>query len=248
MNETAEELANYLIERLKLSPPDSRIVVGLAGVPASGKSTLAHRIVDHVNAHFRRKSGVVGNVQNDIAVLIGLDGWHLTRAQLDQFPDPKLAHDRRGAHWTFDGEGYVEFIRALRRPMVAVDAKGTSSSEVVYAPSFDHALKDPTPKAVPVYPYHRLVVIEGLYAFLGIDPWKRAGELLDERWWLEIDEAEAERRLVARHVRSGVAQSMEEAIWRSRENDTPNGRFLRENMLEPTRTIQSIEDPVLAAT
>lgn len=160
-------------------------------------------------------------------MVVGLDGWHLSRAALDAMPDPKLAHDRRGAHWTFDGDGYVAFVRALRRahpdPTVSSGSPpGSDESDVVYAPSFDHALKDPTPRAVAVHPHHRVVLIEGLYGFLGIEPWREAAEMLDERWWLDVSEEEAERRLVARHVSSGVADNLEEAIWRSRENDAPS--------------------------
>lgn len=148
------------------------------------------------------------------------------RAALDTMPDPKLAHDRRGAHWTFDGEGYVAFVRALRQPrhpsLSSGPSPGSDESDAVYAPSFDHALKDPTPRAVAVHPHHRIVLIEGLYGFLGIEPWREAAEMLDERWWLDVSEEEAEQRLVARHVRSGVAGNLEEAIWRSRENDAPS--------------------------
>lgn len=148
------------------------------------------------------------------AILVGLDGWHLTRAQLDAFSDPKLAHDRRGAHWTFDGPSYVAFVRSLR--MVDGDAS------LVHAPSFDHALKDPTPGAVSVHPHHRIVVIEGLYTFLSIEPWKSASELLDERWWIEVEEDVARERLIKRHVLSGVAKDEAEARWRADENDLPS--------------------------
>lgn len=207
------------------TPPPARLLVGLTGVPASGKSTLAQLIVAHVNATHRRAAHPSdADADRDIAVLVGLDGWHLPRVALEAMPDPKLARDRRGAHWTFDGAGYVAFVRALRDsggPSTDTSS-GLDEADVVYAPSFDHALKDPTPRAVAVYPYHRVVLIEGLYGFLGIEPWREAAEMLDERWWLDVSEEEAERRLVARHVRSGVAKDLEEAIWRSRENDAPS--------------------------
>jgi len=228
-------------------PNNTRLLVGISGVPASGKSTLAELVAHHINAL---------QVPHEAAILVGLDGWHFTRAQLDAFPDPKLAHDRRGAHWTFDGESYAEFVRQLRKPLA-------SDNNVIHAPSFSHSLKDPTPRSVSIYPHHKLVIIEGLYTFLSIPPWKEAGGSLDERWWVEINEEEAEKRLVKRHVLSGVAKDMEEAVWRSRENDAPSesvsfvgeyplvdrrmidGRFIKENMLPPTRTILSVEDPEL---
>lgn len=34
------------------------------------------------------------------------DGFHFFRRQLDQMPDPQLAHARRGAEWTFDARAY----------------------------------------------------------------------------------------------------------------------------------------------
>ncbi|TBU48711.1 P-loop containing nucleoside triphosphate hydrolase protein [Dichomitus squalens] len=265
MDPIANELSVYLLSRLKDTPPDGRLIVGIAGVPASGKSTLAQLITCRVNAaahtlpspppNASAASAIAAAVQSvpptePVAVCVGLDGWHLTRAQLDAFPDPQLAHDRRGAHWTFDGEGYVAFVRALRRPLhasaSAPDPEAAAGEQTVYAPSFDHAKKDPVFNSVFVYPHHRLVIIEGLYTFLNIQPWSAAAELLDERWWVEIDEEKAEKRLVARHVRTGVAKDMEEAIWRSRENDAPNGRFIRENMMKPTRVIESVEDPSIA--
>ncbi|KAI0719083.1 P-loop containing nucleoside triphosphate hydrolase protein [Cerioporus squamosus] len=257
MDKIADELSQYLLDRFREIPADGRLLVGIAGVPASGKSTLAQLIVDRVNAAALSAStqaglaegasniaGRDGTPTTPIAVYVGLDGWHLPRAQLDAMPDPKLAHDRRGAHWTFDGEGYVAFIRALRKPIdPSQSADAPSGSQIVYAPSFSHEKKDPVYDSIAVYPHHRLVIVEGLYTFLGISPWAAASELLDERWWVEIGEEEAERRLVVRHVKTGVAKDMEEAIWRSRENDAPNGRFVRENMMQPTRIIQSVDDP-----
>ncbi|KAI0046118.1 P-loop containing nucleoside triphosphate hydrolase protein [Auriscalpium vulgare] len=230
MDAIAAQLAQVLSDRLLHTPPDARLLVGISGIPASGKSTLAALIVAALDAAAPGR-----------AVLVGLDGWHLTRAQLDALPDPQLAHDRRGIHWTFDAPAYVSFVRALRQP-VAADA----DAEPITAPSFDHAVKDPTPHAVSVLPAHRIVVIEGLYTFLSIQPWAEAGLLLDERWWVELEEQEATRRLVKRHVVSGVAKDLDEAHWRADENDMPNGRFMIANLLEPTRVIDSVEDPVFA--
>lgn len=151
-------------------------------------------------------------------ILVGLDGWHLTRADLDAMENPKLAHDRRGIHWTFDARGYVSFVKDLRAPIshLPIDASD------ITAPSFDHALKDPSPHAVRITPQHRIVIIEGLYTFLSIEPWSEAGSLLDERWYIELEPAEAARRLIKRHVTTGVAKDLTEAQWRSDENDMPS--------------------------
>ncbi|PPQ69198.1 hypothetical protein CVT26_003638 [Gymnopilus dilepis] len=261
MDAELEELAQHLVQKLQHTPAPQRLLVGVAGIPASGKSTFAVLLAERVNAILRQDSlgssvpqessmlesngdshlkGYLNGATDegdsskdaiqDQAILVGLDGWHLPRAQLDLFPDPKTAHDRRGIHWTFDGEGYVTFVKKLR------DASNTL---VVTAPSFDHALKDPTPDAVSIYPHHRIVIIEGLYVFLAIPPWSEGGMLLDERIFIEVDLAEAKKRLVKRHVVTGVAKDAKEAEWRADENDIPNGLFIISNMLEPTWTIQS---------
>lgn len=154
--------------------------------------------------------------------LVGLDGWHLTRADLDAMDDPKLAHDRRGIHWTFDAQGYVSFVEELRTPISQLPADMPD----ITAPSFDHALKDPSPHAIRITPQHRIVIIEGLYTFLSIEPWCRAGSLLDERWYIELDSIEAAKRLVKRHVETGVARDLTEAQWRSDANDMPSMWFL----------------------
>jgi len=237
-----------LISNLKPSiPPQTRLIVGIAGIPASGKSTLATLIVDHANSILtanHTESGSDRDSQRTEAIVVGLDGWHLTRSQLAALPDPQLAKDRRGAHWTFDPDGYLEFVKNLRFPLTS-SSDSAAAVEPIIAPSFDHAVKDPDPTGVKIYPRHRIVVIEGLYCFLSIGTWKEAGEMLDERWLTTVDFEKATERIIDRHVTSGVAGSIEEAQWRARENDMPNGRFLLENSLEPTGIIESVQDSAL---
>ncbi|KAG6885507.1 hypothetical protein C0993_000757 [Termitomyces sp. T159_Od127] len=236
MDQETLKLARILVEKLaKYALDVTQTGLGISGVPASGKSTFSELLTTHVN-NLLTSAGY----SSSSALLIGMDGWHLSRAQLDEFPDPKLAHDRRGSHWTFDALGYVSFIRSLRGPL-------TPHTLVLTAPSFDHALKDPTYDDIIIRPYHRIVVIEGLYTLLSIPPWNEAGHLLDERWHLDVGIDECRQRLIKRHVATGVAKDIEEAIWRAEENDIPNGRFVIANMLKPTRSIRSIEDPFLLA-
>jgi pantothenate kinase len=104
-------------------------------------------------------------------------------------------------------------------------SSGTTISTIT-APSFDHAVKDPSPHAITILPEHRIIIIEGLYAFLSIPPWVDAGKLLDERWLLELDSTVASDRVEKRHLSSGIANNPEEAHWRAVENDTPSSSFL----------------------
>jgi pantothenate kinase len=87
-----------------------------------------------------------------------MDGFHLTRAQLAEFPDPpgpSIAIARRGAAFTFDAVGWVRFVQRLR-----------ANDEDVWAPSFDHAVKDPVVHGVKVERKHKIVILEGLYVMV----------------------------------------------------------------------------------
>ncbi|KAL4064785.1 P-loop containing nucleoside triphosphate hydrolase protein [Scleroderma yunnanense] len=242
MDEIARNLADEIVKKLNSIPATTRLLIAIAGFPASGKSTLAILVVNHINALLFNTETVLGEYTTSLppeAIMVGLDGWHLTRTQLNSMENPELAHARRGAHWTFDGQSYVSFVRQLQAPLY----EGMS---VITAPSFDHALKDPAPHAVSIHPHHRIVVIEGLYTMLDTEVWRDAAEMMDERWWVEIDWEVAKTRLVKRHVLTGVAKDTVEAIWRADENDGPNGSFVAANLYKPTRVIKSVDDPLYA--
>ncbi len=83
-----------------------------------------------------------------------MDGFHYTRAQLDAMPDPAVAHARRGAEFTFDGEAFAALVRRLAEPL-------TEETGPVLAPSFDHAVKDPKEGDIRVERGQRIVVLEG---------------------------------------------------------------------------------------
>ena len=77
----------------KLAP--RRTLVALAGVPGSGKTTIASVLA----------AGVNNRVGREVCSIVGMDGFHLTRKQLDAMPNPETAHKRRGVEWTFDPVG-----------------------------------------------------------------------------------------------------------------------------------------------
>ncbi|KAL7746893.1 hypothetical protein RI367_007713 [Sorochytrium milnesiophthora] len=161
-----------------------RVMVAIAGVPGAGKSHVAEQLVKSIN---QRAGG-------DVAVVVSMDGFHYSKATLDTFTDPAEAHRRRGAEFTFDAQGYLRLVQAIRQ----------SPNEPHTAPTFDHAVGDPVPCGATVQPHHRLVVFEGLYVLADAPPWRDAAAAMDERWWVHAAPATATERLVWRHVRSGL--------------------------------------------
>jgi pantothenate kinase len=129
-------------------PGGARFMVGIAGAPGSGKSTLASEVTSRINAAAGRA----------VAVRVPMDGFHLFRRELDQMPDPAAAHARRGAPWTFDAAAYVACLRRLK----------LGAAEAV--PSFDHGVGDPVAGDIAVLPKHRIIISEGNYLLLGVQP------------------------------------------------------------------------------
>ncbi|MFI0241485.1 nucleoside/nucleotide kinase family protein [Streptomyces sp. NPDC016845] len=153
-----------------------RRVLGIAGPPGAGKSTLAGAVVDALAGP---------------AALVPMDGFHLADAELDRLGRA----DRKGAPDTFDAYGYAALLARLRAP---------HAGETVYAPSFERALEQPLAGALPVPPGTPLIVTEGNYLLLDEAPWSTAVRpLLDEVWWVAVDETVRVDRLIARHIAFG---------------------------------------------
>ncbi|GAA4423966.1 nucleoside/nucleotide kinase family protein [Georgenia halophila] len=173
------ERVRVLIDRAALPGRPGRALVGIAGAPGAGKSTLTEVL-----------SGALERAGLPTAV-VGMDGYHLAQSELERLGRA----DRKGAPDTFDAEGYVGLVRRIRvqRP----------DSPMVYAPRFDRHLEEPIAGAVPVPAGVPVVLTEGNYLLLDAEPWHRLTGLLDECWYLEVDDGPRRERLVARHVAHG---------------------------------------------
>ncbi|MFJ6080154.1 nucleoside/nucleotide kinase family protein [Streptomyces sp. NPDC092369] len=169
-----------LLIRARALLPDGRprAVLGIAGSPGSGKTTLAEHLVRELNGTGEPWSAHVP-----------MDGFHLADVELDRLG----RRDRKGAPDTFDAAGYAALLRRLRE----------ETDEIVYAPGFERVLEQPVAGTIPVEPGIRLVVTEGNYLLLGTGSWTRVRAALDEVWFCELDEEERIRRLVARHEEFG---------------------------------------------
>lgn len=179
---------------LRGEAPD-RTVLGIVGAPGSGKSTLAAELS-------------AGRTDAEVAQ-VPMDGYHLADAALDRLG----LRDRKGAPETFDPGGYTALLRRLR----------TDTDVPVFAPAFERDLEQPIANSIIVWPSVELVVTEGNYLLLD-GPWAGVRELLDEVWYVEVDEDVRMSRLVDRHVRFGkdpaFAKEWIESV------DEPNARLV----------------------
>lgn len=199
-----------------------------------GKTTLAATVAKRINElYYDHEPGHAHG--SSIATFIPMDGYHLSRAQLDAMPDLMNAHARRGAAFTFDGESFLRLVQMLREPLLA-------ESMTLYAPSFDHAVKDPVENDIAISQGMRVIMFEGNYLSLNKSPWKDAASLMDELWFVEVDFDRARERLVSRHVKAGIAKDEEEAHKRVTENDLVNGKEIVEERMDVDEVVTSKED------
>jgi pantothenate kinase len=158
---------------------DSRAILGIAGSPGAGKSTLVDELLDRIRA-------VKGD---DWVAHVPMDGFHLADAQLDRIG----ARARKGAPDTFDAAGYAHLLERVRREV----------DQPVYVPGFDRTLEQPLAAALVVLPSARLVVTEGNYLLLDDPHWERARRAMDAVWFVASEETTRVERLVARHIEFG---------------------------------------------
>ena len=234
--------ANQRLAKLQQTSLSARVLIAVSGIPGSGKTTLALTVAKGVNdrqhADFQKQypnSPASSPSQPDVASVVPLDGYHLTRKQLNEMPNAEEAVFRRGAAFTFDGEGFVKLVEKLRKPM-------SPETKTIYAPSFDHSIRDPVENDIGIAPTTRMVIFEGLYTALDKDPWREAAKLMDELWFVEVDMDVAIARLVKRHVGSGISPDAEHARKRIMQSDMRNGKEILEFRLPVQEIVQSRED------
>lgn len=182
MTRTSVEMPlRSLVEHLRIRAAGCarRYVLGIAGPPGAGKSTLAKAIRDDMNNRAGPR----------IAEIAPMDGFHLPNAVLRATANL----ERKGEPHTFDVAAFVETLRRLR---------DTPLGEPVPWPTFDRAVEEPTPAGV-VFDRQEIAITEGNYLLLSDGAWAGAREFLDEVWYLDVAREVLEQRLLRRHIRGG---------------------------------------------
>ena len=183
------ELDGLVAEVSGSAPRGQRVLVGIAGEPGAGNSSIADALT--------ARGGPAWAV-------VPMDGFHLADVALRR----QGLLDRKGAPETFDAWGYAALLARLRaRP-----------EHPVYAPGFERDLEQPLAGAIAVPPSVDVVVTEGNYLLLDRPEWEACREQLDAVWFVETDPRLRVDRLVRRHVASGKSEEAARA-WVDRVDE-----------------------------
>lgn len=195
-------LATWLLEQSQTRP---RLLVAVAGPPGSGKTALATILVQVLNAE----------AGEELAVLVGLDGWHYDNAYLESH--------------VIESDGQQVTLRQIKGAPESFDvAKATAClSEIrslgqAHIPVYSRQLHEPVPAAGLVSPAHRIVVVEGNYLVLDEPDWRPLRDLFDVRLFVTAPEEVLLEALRERHLRGGKPAAFIEAHMR--RVDLPNAR------------------------
>lgn len=231
-----------------------QVFIGIAGTPGSGKSYIAEQIAKTI-----QERNPNGDLEKPECIVIGMDGYHLTRSQLKekaekgewfkvedtkgQVIEKQMSFEdlmaRRGASFTYDP---ATFIRDLKK--VKTDGHGSF-------PVYDRSQHDPVPDGTRVERYHKIILVEGLYLLSLNDPdWAPLGELWDDTWYIDVSMEETKQRLVKRHLKNWTDDKTdrwggddEEAAARKAEaNDLINAACIRKMSKDKAKLIVSNED------
>lgn len=140
------------------------------------------------------------------ARVVPMDGFHYDDAVLTA----RGLRSRKGAPETFDAAGFLHLMGRLR------------TGDEVAIPVFDRSMELSRAAADVVLPSDRFLVVEGNYLLLDEEPWRGLAPFFDLTVFLDVPEAELDRRLVERWHHHG-RDPVEARHWID-SNDMPNVR------------------------
>jgi pantothenate kinase len=172
---------SHLSQRLpRLRSGSNRFLLGIAGPPGGGKSTISTLMRDALV----ERDGV-GSWQ-----IVQMDGFHLSNEVLTELG----RRHRKGAPDTFDIDGFVALLDRIR---------ADDPEEVVYSPRFHREIEEAVAASMAIHPTTRGIIVEGNYLLLSTGRWSQVIARLDECWFVDAATDEARtNRLVERATKT----------------------------------------------
>ena len=202
---TIDAIADDLQRRAETA---RRFMIGIAGPPGAGKSTLVEALRATLRARGER------------AEILPMDGFHMDNGILAE----RGLLPRKGAPESFDGRGFVDIVAALKR------AEGE-----VLVPVFDRSREIAINAARAIPQETRFILAEGNYLLFRDAPWDRLESLFDFTIFVGPPYAVLEERLRRRWLQYALPE--DQIHWKLYGNDLPNGKRILENSRPADLTI-----------
>jgi pantothenate kinase len=170
----SDALAHLHREADSLLARPGRTVLGIAGGPGVGKSTLVQQLVAELG---------------DVAAYLPMDGFHMKHSKLEQLGTVA----DKGAPHTFEAAAFADFLAELKA------ATGPMSG-----PGYSRKIEDVVENAFTVPASARLLVTEGNYLLLMTAPWWKVRPLLDRAVFIDVPRDIVRERLLKRHGEEGL--------------------------------------------
>lgn len=220
-----EELAEKILQAFYATPENKRLIVAVAGAPASGKSTLADWLASYINMTLN------GHPHGAAAIVVPMDGYHLDNSILSTQGWQAV----KGAPHTFDVAGFQALITRLHAPLSSV---ADSHNSPVYIPVFDRSMDLARCAASAVDTHHRIIVVEGNYLLLDRPGWLDLEQNFDLSVMLAVPLDILEARLIERWKLHGM--TADAARERALANDIPNAIVVTDESKHPHFVLESM--------
>jgi pantothenate kinase len=201
----ARRIAQTAAERFK-ALGRNRILVGIAGAPGSGKSTIAEQTVALVDANHGLR-----------AALFPMDGYHYDDAVLESMGRRPF----KGAIDTFDAHGLRHMLTRLK----------ANEDDAIAVPVFDRSIEIARAGGRLIPQETEVILCEGNYLLSTQSPWERLKPIFDLTVFIDVGVEDLRSRLQARWRGYGLDEN--EIARKVEENDLPNGVFIMSNSAEP---------------
>jgi pantothenate kinase len=153
-----------------------RFIVGIAGAPASGKSTLAEML----------KTALIA--QGETAIVVPMDGFHFDDVVLNA----RGHRPRKGAPHTYDVLGFEVLLKRIK-----------AREADIAIPVFDRSMELSRAGADIISGEAKFIIVEGNYLLLTQSPWQRLKPLFDFTVYLKQPVEVLEQRLITRWLDHG---------------------------------------------
>jgi pantothenate kinase len=194
------QLLQHVVDDLGNAKPP--YIIAIAGPPATGKSTLAERLVDDLT------------IAGTETCFCPMDGFHLSNEKLKE----QGLESVKGRIDTFDGQGFLSAMRRLK------------NRTAFWWPIYSRERHDPIPEGVYISGTEMAYVVEGNYLLSAQEPWQSTSQAFDLRVFVDAPDAILRQRLLARHQLSG--RSALQAQQKISSTDMPNARIIRNEGLQ----------------